>query len=520
MEYSHPKWLENAVFYEIYPQSFKDSDGDGIGDLNGITSKLDYIKDVGFNAIWLNPIFDSPFYDAGYDVTDYKKIAPRYGSLDDFKKLLKEAHKRGIKILLDLVPGHTSVYSKWFVKSCLDEKNKYSDRFIWTNGTWNITNEFAWLKGISQRDGAVMTNFFSIQPALNYGFYEKKYDYEEEITDKGPQSTIKDMIDVIDYWFEIGIDGFRVDMAGWLVKRDPDGIGTMKVWAQIFKNVKSKWPDKAFVSEWSQPLKSLACGFDMDFILQDSFAKYHTDLTRGENPYFSKKSKGNAAGFLNYHLNMFKKIVQEKCSISIISGNHDTIRISETLKSEEELKMFYAFLYTFPGVPFMYYGDEIGMKYVHGLKSVEGGYQRTGSRSPMLWDDSKNAGFSTADEKKLYIAQDSDPKRETVKSQENEPNSLLNFVKKMIQLRKNYTELHAYSNIEYLYLKENEYPLIYIRKNDAGQILVAINASKSKKEVTFDRLYSGNILLNYNNVKVKGNTLILPSQSVYVLKLN
>ena len=138
----------------------------------------------------------------------------------------------------------------------------------------------------------------------------------------------------------------------------------------------------------------------------------------------------------------------------------------------------------------------------------------------MLWDDSKNAGFSTANENKLYIAQDSDPKRETVKSQEKEPNSLLNFVKKMIQLRKNYTELQAFSNIEYLYLKENDYPLIYIRKNDAGQILVAINASKSKKEVTFDRLYSGNILLNYNNVKVKGNTLILPSQSVYVLKLN
>ena len=163
-----PKWLSDAVFYEIYPQSFQDTNGDGIGDIPGMIQRLDYIKSLGCNAIWVNPWYDSPFGDAGYDVRDYKKIAPRYGTNDDAKNFFDAAHARGMHVLIDLVPGHTSIEHPWFRASMQPEENEYSDRYIWTNSIWEST-DLACIRGISQRDGSAAVNFFSNQPALNYG---------------------------------------------------------------------------------------------------------------------------------------------------------------------------------------------------------------------------------------------------------------------------------------------------------------------------------------------------------------
>ena len=137
-----PDWLKNAVFYEIYPQSFYDANGDGIGDIPGICEKLDYIKWLGCNALWLNPCFDSPFRDAGYDVRDYKKVAPRYGTNDDLLELFRKAHEVGMHVLLDLVPGHTSEEHPWFRQSCLPEKNEFSNRYIWTGSAWDSPMEY------------------------------------------------------------------------------------------------------------------------------------------------------------------------------------------------------------------------------------------------------------------------------------------------------------------------------------------------------------------------------------------
>ncbi|HIV92862.1 MAG TPA: glycosylase, partial [Candidatus Eisenbergiella stercoravium] len=163
------KWLDNAVFYEIYPQSFLDTNSDGIGDLPGVIRKLDYIRELGCNAIWLNPCFVSPFGDAGYDVADYYTIAPRYGTNEDAKRLFEEVHKRGMHVLLDLVPGHTSVEHPWFQESMKAEKNEYTDRYVWTDSIWEAPEDMASLRGISDRDGSCAVNFFSSQPALNYG---------------------------------------------------------------------------------------------------------------------------------------------------------------------------------------------------------------------------------------------------------------------------------------------------------------------------------------------------------------
>ena len=176
-----PEWLKKAVFYEIYPQSFQDSNGDGIGDFRGIEQRLDYLEALGVNAIWMNPCFDSSFFDAGYDVRDYFKTAPRYGSNEDLKELLQSAHRRGMHVLLDLVPGHTAVDHPWFIESCRDEKNECSDRYIWrSGGPWGQSYQgiTSFLCGISERPGAVAVNCFSTQPALNYGFGQVTEDWQ------------------------------------------------------------------------------------------------------------------------------------------------------------------------------------------------------------------------------------------------------------------------------------------------------------------------------------------------------
>ena len=152
------QWLKDAVFYEIYPQSFYDTNGDGIGDLQGIIAKLDYIKGLGCNALWINPCFDSPFKDAGYDVRDYKKIAQRYGTNEDAAALFKAAHEKGIRVLFDLVPGHTSEEHEWFKASCRPEKNEYSDRFIWTDSCFASGDGMPFIGGETPRNGTYILN--------------------------------------------------------------------------------------------------------------------------------------------------------------------------------------------------------------------------------------------------------------------------------------------------------------------------------------------------------------------------
>ncbi|MBQ4236285.1 MAG: hypothetical protein II716_05570, partial [Treponema sp.] len=213
------KWLKDAIFYEIYPQSFCDSNGDGIGDIPGIIKKLDYIQELGCNAIWLNPCFDSPFVDAGYDIRDYYLVAPRYGTNEDLKQLFAEAHKRGMHILLDLVPGHTSIESEWFKKSGLEKRNEYTDRYIWGDTIWenfsDVGSVTGAIRGGTEGNAACAVNFFSAQPALNYGFAcpDKTKPWQQPMDAPGPMATREAIKDVMRFWLGMGCDGFRVDMA-------------------------------------------------------------------------------------------------------------------------------------------------------------------------------------------------------------------------------------------------------------------------------------------------------------------
>ena len=474
MNRKQPVWLDNAVFYEIYPQSFNDTNSDGIGDFQGIIEKLDYIKELGCNAIWINPCFDSPFGDAGYDVSDYYKAAPRYGTNEDLKRLFDEAHSRGMHVLLDLVPGHTSVEHKWFKESMKAEKNEYTDRYVWTDSIWEEPQGMGCIRGISDRDGSCAVNFFSHQPALNYGFYKPDRPWQQSMDDEGPKATLEELKNIMRFWLKMGCDGFRVDMAGSLVKHDEESKGTIKLWQNVREFLDKEFPEAAMVSEWGEPDKSIQGGFHMDFLLHFGPSHYN-DLFRCEEPYFSSRGKGSAAEFVKKYIENYEKS-ERKGLICIPSGNHDMDRLARSL-SGDELKVAFAFLLSMPGAPFIYYGDEIGMRYVENLTSVEGGYGRTGSRSPMQWDKGVNAGFSTAPAEKLYIPLDSSDDRPDAESQMADEGSLRSEIKRLIAVRMSNEALQSCGEIEFI---SDGYPMVYKRKSESQTITVIINPSAGK----------------------------------------
>lgn len=481
-----PKWLKDAVFYEIYPQSFKDSNGDGIGDFNGIIEKLDYISGLGCNAIWMNPCYDSPFHDAGYDVRDYRKTAARYGTNEDLVHLFDEVHKRGMHILLDLVPGHTSEEHVWFQESRKAERNEYSDRYVWTNDWFHAPEGFNYVAGESERNGVYILNFFKCQPALNYGFLHPDKPWQKSISDPACISTREALKDVMRFWLDNGCDGFRVDMADSLVKKDDENkSGTAMIWKDIRKMLDESYPEAALVSEWNRPYLAIPAGFHMDFYLDWQGNGYHLlmrDKKDGKNnSIFYRDSDRSILDFFDEYMESYEKI-KNAGAYCLITGNHDTIRAAHYLDGKE-LKLAYAFLFTMPGNPFLYYGDEIGMRYLT-LTSKEGGYTRTGSRTPMQWDNTKNCGFSTASAEELYLPVDTAADAPTAAGQEKDKDSLLHVVRDVLTIRKNEDALRENANLELVYARKEERSFAYRR----GNLLMCCNPSGNDARIEADAL--------------------------------
>lgn len=501
----YPAWLDNAIFYQIYPQSFCDSNGDGIGDFNGIISKLDYIKELGCNAIWMNPCFESPFGDAGYDVSDYYTVAPRYGTNEDLKRLFNEVHNRDMHILLDLVPGHTSVEHKWFKESMKATRNEFTDRYVWTDSVWKDYPEMRFIRGISDRDGSCAVNYFSHQPALNYGFYKPDPDkkWQQPMDSEGAVATLEEMKNIMRFWLGMGCDGFRVDMADSLVKGDEEGKGANILWHNVRDFLDREFPQAAIVAEWSMPDRALAAGFHMDFVIFDW--THYIDLFRCSEPYFCSEGKGDISEFAKKYIEYYEK-TKGNGFMCMPSGNHDQVRISHRIHGDS-LKIAFAFLLSMPGAPFIYYGDEIGMKYIENLTSVEGGYNRTGSRTPMQWDDTTNAGFSSAPKDKLYISLDDSLDRPTVKAQICDDNSLYNEVKRLIAIRQSHAALQSRGEIKFVYAEKNAYPFAYLRSEGEEKILVIINPAD--RETSFkceypikEKIYSFGGTVTEHNGKI------------------
>ncbi len=478
-----PKWLKDAIFYEIYPQSFYDSNGDGIGDIQGIIQKLDYVKQLGCNAIWLNPVYDSPFKDAGYDVRNYKKVAARYGTNEDLCELIKTVHKKKMRIILDLVPGHTSDTHPWFKQARQAKENKFSNRYIFTKSVWDAPQEYRLMCGLCERDGNYMVNFFSSQPALNYGFADVKYpDWQLPTDHPDCKATVNALKDIMKFWLDMGADGFRVDMADSLVKNDNTKEATAAIWADIRNMLDEEYPDAALVSEWCNPPVAInKGGFHCDFYL-DHIGNGYNSLFRGgswgDKAFFNKNGEGNIRSFTDEFLSYYEA-AKGNGYISLITCNHDTPRLTEYL-DEEAIKIAYATIFTLPSVPFLYYGDEIGMRYLKGLTSVEGSYSRTGSRSPMQWCKGKNFGFSESDT--TYIPVDSDEKAPTVENQRRKKGSIYKVVKDIIKIRKKHPEFSADGEFEILYAEENSFPFVYKR----GKYVVLVNPLDRLADVKFE----------------------------------
>ena len=486
-----PEWLRTATFYQIYPQSFKDTNGDGIGDINGITEKLDYMKWLGIDALWLNPCFESEFQDAGYDVTDFYKVASRYGTNDDLKKLFLEAKKRDMKVCLDLVAGHTSDKHSWFLESKKKKKNEFSDRYVWTNdSTYRPEKKYVTAK--YERNGAYRKNFFNCQPALNYGFGQpnKDHSWEQPVTAEGPQKTRRELMKIMDFWMDMGADGFRVDMAHSLIKNDPDYEETNKLWYEVRTHFQDKYPEGIIIAEWGDPAKAIKAGFMFDFIIHLRNKGYSSlffnkvGTYTQDTCYFSLEGNGTPALFRDYFIKQLAAVGNEGYTC-IPTSNHDFQRPnSGNRNTEEQLKVAMTFFMTMPGIPLIYYGDEIGMKYIPGLPNKEGSLltkgNRAGSRTPMQWDASDKAGFSTADPASFYLPLDPYEFRPNVENQIGDPASMINFTRNLIALRKQHEALASRGDIELLYAEESSYPLVFKRLMGDECFIVVLNPSAKR----------------------------------------
>lgn len=486
--FSYPSWLDTAVFYEIYPQSFLDTNGDGIGDLPGVMAKLDYVQSLGCNAIWLNPCFVSPFGDAGYDVADFYTVAPRYGTNADLERLFTEAHGRGMKVCLDLVAGHTSTEHPWFQASARAERNEFSDRYIWTDRVWSsVPAGLSQINGYGERDGNYVTNFFHFQPALNYGFAhpDPAQPWQLPVDHPACRANREEMKAIMRYWLDKGADGFRVDMAASLVKGDADYSATMALWAEMRRLYDEEYPEAVLIAEWSDPARAIPAGFHIDFMIHFNHPAY-TSLFRAEPErdlfgffaqmppsFFDSAGRGDIRVFLDYYLEHLAA-TEGRGFISLPTGNHDIMRLAHG-RSPEELRVALAFLLTMPGVPYIYAGDEIGQRYVEGLVSKEGGYNRTGSRTPMQWNSAANAGFSTAAPDALYLPLDPADDRPTVENQEADPDSLIHWVRVLLRRRRELPALGNASPLAVLHAESKSYPLVYQRGQGEDRVIVALN---------------------------------------------
>jgi maltose alpha-D-glucosyltransferase/alpha-amylase len=523
-----PDWVHNAVFYQIYPQTYYDTNGDGIGDLNGIIEKLDYIKSLGVTALWLNPFFESPFRDAGYDISDYYKVAPRYGTNDDARRLFEEAHKRGIKVIFDWVISYSSIDHPWFQESAKQDSNKYSNWYIWTDNTWiNPPKEFsdAFIKGYSSRNGQFMRNFYWSQPALNFGFTNPEEPWMLPIDHPDIKALQDELKNVLRFWMDMGADGFRADMAGALVKNanvkgndqffNSRDEGTKLFWQDIRKLMDAEYPGSFMVAEWSGPIDALDNAFHADFfhwfegyndLVQKESWRILNGVSEGHS-FFDRQGLGNIQAFLDSYMAQYLP-TKDKGYINLPLGNHDNARINVD-RTDKELEMIYAFGLTMPGVPFVYYGNEIGMRQQYGNPNVEGAYPpRSGGRTPMQWAPGKNLGFSSGNPEDLYLPVDSSNDAPTVAVQENDPESLLNKFRKLVELKTTEAALTAYAEFVPVYAAANTYPFIYTRANKNEVILCLYNPADRVENAQF------NLNLNIENIELlMGDELNLKNEN-------
>ncbi len=481
--------LDRIVLYQVYPQSFADADGDGMGDLDGIAARLDYLAWLGVDAVWINPCFVSPMRDAGYDVADFDRIDPRYGGDPAFDRLIEAADARGIAVLLDLVAGHTSDQHPWFTASADDPDD---DRYV-----WSPTPAPGFEPGPGARGDWYKPNFFAFQPALNFGYArpDAAEPWRQPVDAAGPRQNRDALVDIISGWYARGVQGFRVDMAASLVKDDPRHVETGRLWGEVRARLDARHPGNILISEWGDPARAVPAGFDVDFFLQfggdDDGRALKTLWNNGagtvHEAWEPQVAWADAAGTADaaYFVDAWRAATAaiDAAGSTGLTGlptaNHDFTRLVAGARTADQVRPALLLTLTWPSMPSIYYGDEIGMRYVPGLASLEGSslgpaYERAGSRTPMQWGDLPTTAAPVASSR--YLPEDPDPLRPTVADQLDDPGSLLRFVRAAIALRRNDARVAARAPIEVL---ATGAPFVFRR----GSLLIALNPSAQSHEV-------------------------------------
>jgi alpha-glucosidase len=517
-------WWQQAVFYQIYPRSFADSNGDGIGDLDGITAHLDYLNDgtersLGIDAIWLSPIYPSPLRDLGYDIADYCGIHPDFGDMAAFDRLLKEAHRRGIRVILDFVPNHSSDQHPWFIESRSSRTNPKRDWYIWAAGTpdhppnnWLSTfGGPAWEYDLTTQSW-YMHSFLSEQPDLNYRNAE----------------TVRAMHDVLRFWLDRGVDGFRVDVISYLMKDaqlrdnpvrsdadphtrgDPAGEQLHVYDRELaenhdiirgFRRVLDEYDERMMVGEvWVREPGTLADYLDPDelqlaFNFRFFFCPWEADAFR--RAIEDTENMLGARAWPTYTL-----------------SNHDfprhISRYASGDETEARARAAAVMLLTLRGTPFLYYGEEIGMRDVNvPFMSARDPAGRDRCRTPMQWSADKNGGFSTSDKPWLPVG---DCSKISVARQADDPPSMLSLYRRLIRLRK---ATPALVDGEYRPLSTVPQDcLAFVREHDEKRVVIAINFSSEKRQVEIPR---AKLLLSTDTHRdrISGTTLTLsPNEAV------
>ncbi len=503
-------WYKDAIIYQLHVRTFSDSNNDGIGDFPGLMQKLDYLQDLGIDALWLMPFFPSPLRDDGYDIADYTSVHPNYGSIEDFKGFLKAAHSRGIRIIIELVLNHTSDQHAWFQEARSSRNNPKRDWYVWSetddrykqariifldtemsNWAWDpISKSYYWHR------------FFSHQPDLNYD----------------NPAVFEAMWDVMKFWLDMGVDGFRLDAVPYLVEREGTNCENLPETHAIIRELRARldaeYPDKMLLAEANQWPADVSAYFG-------SGDEFHMAFHFPLMPRI----------FMAVQLEDRKPIIEileqtpqipDRCQWCIFLRNHDELTLEMVTDVERDymydgyakdktmrlnlgirrrlapmmdndrrrIQLLNVLLMSMPGAPIIYYGDEIGM----GDNVYLG--DRNGVRTPMQWNGGWNAGFSGADPERLYSPLISNPvygyQAINVESQLRSRHSLLSWMKRLIEVRKS-TRIFGRGSIEFLQ-PSNHRVLAYVRALGDQQILIVNNLSNSAQAVELDlRAYKGSI---------------------------
>ncbi len=556
---NNSKWWKEAVVYQIYPRSFKDTNGDGIGDIKGIIQKLDYIKSLGIDVVWLNPIFTSPNDDNGYDISDYRAIMKEFGTMKDFDALLKGMHQRQIKLVLDLVVNHSSDEHVWFRESRKSRTNPYRNYYHWWNaekGKPAHRYSFFDVKGSAWKYDSTTDAYY-----LHY-FSEKQPDLNWE----NPKLRTE-IYDMMNFWFKKGVDGFRMDVISAIskdttfpklpAKYDGDYIAYYADGPYLHKYLKEM--NKKSLSKYD--VMSVAEGLGVTTKTALNFV----DPKRKELDMLYH-FEGSAIGYLpgeykqvdpkGYSLIEFKKIYSKWDSVfankgwgTIYLGNHDQPRMvtrwgnDDSKYREASSKMLTTFLLSMRATPYYYSGDELGMNnikfdsiedyrdietlnYYKKLQNEKGDLKyflngqkisgRDNGRTPFQWDSSKNAGFTKG---KPWLNVNPNYKNVNAAAQEKDPDSVLNYFRKMVKLRKALPEL-VYGKYEILD-KNNEKVYAYSRTLSKKKILVLLNFSASLTKFEIPKT-SGSLNILMNNidyVNIKNNIVTLEPYQALIIKL-